>query len=423
MKYRAPRGTQDLLTEAIARWRHVEETFRRVCDCYGYGELRTPAFEQTELFVRSVGEHTDIVSKEMYAVVPSGERGESAEALTLRPEGTAPAIRAYLQHNLPAKEPLNRLYYICSIFRHERPQAGRYRQHHQVGVEAVGAVDPALDAEVIGLALEYLRELGITGQTTRVNSVGCPQCRPVYREALRAALKDRIGRMCGNCQRRYDLNPLRILDCKLEDWDALGEVPDQLDYLCADCRAHFDGVVRTLAALDIEFTRDPRLVRGFDYYTRTAFEITHPMLGAQNALVGGGRYDGLVEELGGPATPAVGFGSGIERVILAAEELAVAANWPLPARRPVFVATLGETARLPGLKLLAELRRAGVPAETDYLGRSVKAQLRQANRVNARAALILGDDEVAREEATLRDLDSGEQRRVPLSQVVDELGR
>jgi histidyl-tRNA synthetase len=413
MKYRAPRGTQDILPEEAARWRHVEETFRRICDVYGYGELRTPVFEQTELFVRSVGEHTDIVSKEMYSVVPSGARGEEAEPLTLRPEGTAPALRAYLQNNMGAAAPLTRVYYLCPIFRHERPQKGRLRQHHQAGVEALGSQDPALDAEVIALALDYLHALGISGEETIVNSVGCQTCRPVYRDALRAALKDRIRSMCENCQRRYDLNPLRILDCKLEDWKALeAVVPDIMDTLCQECADHFRGLTAILEATGVSFRRQARLVRGFDYYTKTAFEITHPLLGAQNSLAGGGRYDGLVEELGGEPTPGVGFGSGIERILLAAQELGVSASWPLETRRPVFVISLGETARAPALQLLAQLRRAGIPADTDYLGRSMKAQMRQANRVQARIALILGDEEAALGEVTWKDLESGEQERI-----------
>lgn len=421
MKYRAPRGTQDVLPAEFPRWRHVEETFRRVCATYGYGELRTPVFEQTELFVRSVGEHTDIVSKEMYSVVPSGARGEDAEPLTLRPEGTAPALRAYVQHNLGAAAPLTKLYYLCPIFRHERPQKGRFRQHHQAGIEVLGSQDPALDAEVIALALDYLGGLGIRDQQTAVNSVGCPTCRPVYRDALRAALKDRIGGMCENCQRRYDTNPLRILDCKFEDWAALGDVPDILDYLCEECGTHFRGVTASLQAMGIEFRREPRLVRGFDYYTKTAFEITHPLIGAQSALAGGGRYDGLVEELGGPPTPGVGFGSGIERILLAAEALGVDRDWPLAQERPVFVITLGEAARPHGVTLLAALRRAGIAADTDYQGRSMKAQMRAANRVNARLALILGEDEIARGEATLKDLDAGEQRAISLADAVNAI--
>jgi len=426
MKYRAPRGTQDLLPEDSPRWRYVENTFRRTCADFGYGEIRTPIFEPVELFVRAVGEHTDIVSKEMYFVSagspeknPDGE-GAEREAFALRPEGTAPALRAYIQHSLGAKSPLTKLFYIAPNFRHERPQSGRLRQHHQTGIEALGSDDPALDAEVIALGLTYLRRVGVTGETTEVNSVGCAACRPAYREALRDALKDRIAGMCGNCQRRYDVNPLRILDCKVEDWDALaGVVPDILDHLCEGCATHFARVQEVLQTLGVEYVRNPRLVRGLDYYVKTSFEITHSGLGAQSTILGGGRYDGLVEELGGEPTPGIGFGCGIERVLLACEALGV--QFPLEEARPVFVVTLGEGARLPGLKLLNDLRQAGVPAQADYQGRSMKAQMRAANRVNAGTVLILGEDEVAQGVVALKDMESGVQETLPASEAIQRL--
>ena len=421
MKYQAPRGTQDVLPEDAPRWRYVECTFRRTCAEFGYAEIRTPMFEQTDLFVRAVGEHTDIVSKEMYTVSAGrGGEDEERESYTLRPEGTAPALRAYLQHSLGAKSPLTKLYYVAPNFRHERPQSGRLRQHHQTGIEALGSEDPALDAEVIVLGLTYLRRLGITGERTEVNSVGCPECRPHYREALKEALRDRIGGMCQNCQRRYETNPLRILDCKLEDWSALeGVVPDILDYLCEGCGGHFAQVQATLQALGVEYVRNKRLVRGLDYYVKTSFEITHGRLGAQSTILGGGRYDGLVEELGGEPTPGIGFGCGIERVLLTCEALGV--EFPVQEQRPVFVVTLGEGARMPGLKLLNDLRQAGIPALADYQGRSMKAQMRAANRANARAALILGEDEVAQGVVGLKDMESGEQQSVPLAEVAGRL--
>lgn len=421
MKYRAPRGTQDLLPEDAPRWRFVEGTFRRTCADFGYEEIRTPMFEPTDLFVRAVGEHTDIVSKEMYSVTagPGGEEAER-ESYTLRPEGTAPALRAYIQHNLGARTPLTRLFYVAPNFRHERPQSGRLRQHHQTGIEALGSDDPALDAEVIALGLTYLHRVGITGEKTEVNSVGCPACRPAYREALRAALADRIGGMCDNCKRRYDVNPLRILDCKVEDWSVLEDVvPDIVDHLCQPCGDHFGKVQETLAALGVDYVRNKRLVRGLDYYVKTSFEITHSGLGAQSTILGGGRYDGLVEELGGDPTPGIGFGCGIERVLLACEALGV--TFPIVPQRPVFVVTLGEGARMPGLKLLNELRQAGIPAQTDYLGRSMKAQMRAANRANARLAVIIGEDEVAQGVVSLKDLDEKGQETVPMSEIISRL--
>ena len=421
MKYRAPRGTHDVLPQETPRWRFLEDTFRRTCAEFGYGEIRTPAFEQTELFVRAVGEHTDIVSKEMYTVAPGSQDGEERESYTLRPEGTAPALRAYIQHSLGAQSPLTKLYYIAPNFRHERPQSGRLRQHHQTGIEALGSEDPGLDAEVIVLGVTYLRRAGVTGEQTEINSVGCPACRPAYREVLKDALRDRLPGMCGNCQRRYDVNPLRILDCKVEDWTALeASLPDILDYLCDGCRNHFAQVEVSLQALGVEYVRNRRLVRGLDYYVKTSFEVTHSGLGAQSTLLGGGRYDGLVEELGGEPTPGIGFGCGIERVLLACE--AVSAELAVPEHRPVFVVTLGEAARLPGLKLLNDLRQAGIPAQIDYQGRSMKAQMRAANRANAGTVLILGEDEIAQGVVALKDMETGTQETLPMTGALERLG-
>jgi histidyl-tRNA synthetase len=418
MKYRLPRGTTDILPDQSLRWRHLERMFREVCALFDYREIRTPVFEHAALFLRAVGQHTDVGGKEMYTFV-AGE-GADAERLALRPEGTAPAMRAIIEHSLLAQSPLIKLYYIAPMFRHERPQAGRYRQHTQCGVEAIGSPDPALDAEVIQLALSYLGRLGITGESVQINTIGCPACRPAFREALRTAVRPKLAELCANCRDRYEHNPLRILDCKVEDWDRLGiELPDTLDYLCEECRAHWDNLLRILDALAIPAVRNPRLVRGLDYYTKTVFEIVHPALGAQSTIVAGGRYDGLMQDVGGDPAPAVGFGSGVERVLLAAEALGV--EWPLTTPQPVFVATLGEAARLPGLKLLAALRATGVPAETDYLGRSLKAQMKQANRLNARAVVILGEDELRQGVATVRDMATSQQENVPLDRVVESV--
>jgi histidyl-tRNA synthetase len=421
MKYRAPRGTQDLLPEDAPRWRFVEGAFRRTCADFGYQEIRTPMFEQTDLFVRAVGEHTDIVSKEMYRVVPTrGPQDREPESFTLRPEGTAPTLRAYIQHSLGSKAPVNKLFYIAPNFRHEAPQSGRLRQHHQTGVEALGSDDPALDAEVIALGLTYLRRVGITGERTEINSVGCPECRPQYKAALVEALRERIGTMCEDCQRRYEVNPLRILDCKREDWSVLEPViPDIVDYLCESCGPHFAKVQETLTALGVEYVRNKRLVRGLDYYVKTSFEITHGGLGAQSTILGGGRYDGLVEELGGDPTPGIGFGCGIERVLLTCEGLGV--ELPVEERRPVFVVTLGDAARMPGLQLLNELRQHGIAAEIDYTGRSMKAQMRAANRANARVALILGEDEVAQGTVGFKDMEGGGQESLSRAEALARL--
>ncbi len=418
MKYRAPRGTSDILPEETPQWRYLEGCFRHVCERFGYHEIRTPVYESAALFLRAVGEHTDVGGKEMYTF--RGGEGEDAERLALRPEGTAPAMRAVIEHSLGAKSPLNKLCYVAPMFRHERPQAGRTRQHTQCGIEAVGSKDPALDAEVIQLALAYLHRMQITGEEVQINTIGCPVCRPAFREAVRAAVRPKLAEMCANCRERYEHNPLRILDCKVEDWERLGiALPDTLDFLCPECRTHWEQLQAILAMLEIPVVRNPRLVRGLNYYTKTVFEIVHPKLGAQSTIVSGGRYDGLVEDLGGEPTPAVGFGCGAERVFLTAAVLGV--QYDLPKVRPVFVATMGEVARPPGLKLLAALRAADVPADTDYLGRSLKAQMKQANRLDARAVVILGEDEVRQGVATVRDLDTSQQESVPLERVIERL--
>lgn len=421
MKYRAPKGTHDVLPEEAPRWRFVERTFRRACAEFGYQELRTPMFENTDLFVRAVGEHTDIVSKEMYTVsARRGEGDDSDNSFTLRPEGTAPALRAFIQHSLGAHSGLNKLYYVAPNFRHEQPQSGRLRQHHQTGIEALGSEDPMLDAEVIALGLTYLRRVGITGEQTEVNTVGCPECRPAYRQALRDALADRIGTMCGNCQNRYEHNPLRILDCKQEDWSKLeAVVPDILDHVCASCREHFTGVLAALEALDVSYVRNKRLVRGLDYYVKTSFEVTHGGLGAQSTILGGGRYDGLVEELGGDPTPGIGFGCGIERVLLTAEALGM--EFPTDEPRPAFVVAMSPEARLPAARLANRLRQEGLPAQLDYLSRAWRKQMREASRVNARAMLILGEGELAAGTVVVKDMDTSEQQTVADANVVETL--
>lgn len=422
-RYRAPRGLHDLLPDQAPAWRFVEESFRQVCELYGFAEIRTPAFESADLFIRAVGEHTDIISKEMYGVAPlSGTREADSERLALRPEGTAPALRAYLEHSLGAASPLTRLYYIGPIFRHERPQAGRLRQHHQVGVEALGSEDPGLDAEIIQMGVRFLRGLGVTGEEVQVNSVGCGECRPSYREALRGALVDLLPGMCEDCNRRYETNPMRILDCKVEEWGRLlPRIPDILDHLCDACAAHHSGLSKALELLGVEFVRSPRLVRGFDYYVRTAFEITHSGLGAQSTVIGGGRYDGLVEELGGPPTPGIGFGCGIERVLMICES--IRAELPSPSGMEAYVVALAPEAREPALRLVSDLRAAGVRADRDAQARSVKAQMRSANRSGASVVLLIGEDELSRGDVTLKEMATGEQQSVPAAGIVAAVAR
>lgn len=426
MRYTAPPYMHDVLPCAspkdawlhAARWRAVERTFREVCRQYGYREIRTPVMESTELFTRSIGEGTDIVSKEMFTFTDRGGR-----SMTLRPEGTAPVVRAYLEHKLALEHPVLKVYYIETIYRYERGQRGRYREHQQTGVEVLGVQDPAVDAEVLTLAMEFYRRLGITETELRLNSVGCPACRPAYREALIEFARPRLDRMSEDNRSRFAINPLRMLDSKDErDRRALADAPKLLDHLCEDCRAHFETLQGYLRLLDVRFTLDMNLVRGFDYYTKTAFEIVSPQLGAQNVIGGGGRYDGLVEECGGPPTPGIGFGIGTERCLLVLDQLGV--QLPLEDERPTaFVATHGQAARPIAVRLLHDLRRAGIASEMDYTGRSLKAQMRQADKSGARYVLILGEDEVQRGVVALKEMTGGAaQRTVPLGEIVGALG-
>jgi len=409
------RGAPDILPDEVERWQHVEQVARRILHNYGYQELRTPIFERTELFVRGIGEGTDIVEKEMYTFTD-----RSGGSLTLRPEGTAPVVRAYLEHNLRARAPLVKVYYIGPMFRHERPQAGRYRQFYQIGVEAIGSDHPALDAEQLALLDHLFEELEIQSLELHLNSIGDRACRPLFKERFTAYMQARAQELCDDCHLRLRRNPLRILDCKNEACQKVAEeAPRPIHYLCKGCANHFQHLESLLQLLKVDYILNDRLVRGLDYYTRTTFEFVNPKLGAQNALAGGGRYDGLAEELGGPPTPAIGFAIGLERVVgsLAVEEPSA----PLPPFAGIFMTTLGEEAFRSGLLLMQELRQKGLKADISFEGRSLKGQLRQANKERFRYCLILGDEELQRHEAILRDMAKGEQERIPLSQVMERL--
>jgi histidyl-tRNA synthetase len=414
-QYVAPRGTNDVLPADSPKWQYVEEKFRELCARYGYAELRTPTFEHTELFTRNLGEATDVVSKEMYTFEDRGGR-----SVTLRPEGTAPAIRAYVESNLGAVLPINKMYYIGRIFRYERPQAGRYREHTQLGAEAVGSVDPALDAEVISLAANFYKSIGINEFELRINSIGCPNCRPNYREALVNFAREKLDKLCPSCNQRYASNPMRMLDCKSPECQAvLLDAPKLTDHLDEDCAGHFAKVKGYLDDLGIAYKLDPRLVRGFDYYTKTAFEFTSGELGAQNAIGGGGRYDNLVEEMGGQPTPAIGFGLGLERLMLTLQGLGV--ELPIKTGLDAFIAVMGDEARVAAVKLLAELRGSGLRVDMDYTGRSLKAQMKLADKLGARYAVILGEEEVKTSVATLRDMSSSDQRSVAFADLTEAL--
>jgi len=408
--YKAPRGTADILPEEQSCWRFVEDRAIALCQLYGYQRLDTPAFEDSQLFTRSIGEGTDIVTKEMYTF-----KDRSGNVLALRPEGTAPVCRSYLEHgmgNLP--QPV-KLYYLAAIFRYERPQAGRYRQHYQFGFEAIGDADPALDAEVVEMAWQFFNLLGLGGLYLYLNSIGCKICRPKYLESLKRYYSAHLDGLCSDCKTRFEKNPLRLLDCKKPSCYGVADAaPKSTDYLCRECKAHFEAVLGYLDALRLPFDLNHRLVRGLDYYTKTVFEI-QPLgeEGAQSALGGGGRYDDLIEELGGKVTPAIGFAAGMERIVLNLKRQKI----PVTNLQttPVFIVHLGNEAKLEAVKLVSTLRKDGIAAIMSAGDRSLKGQLRQANGLGSSYAAIIGEDEVKSSAATLRNMMTGEQKTVSLA--------
>ena len=406
----AIRGTHDILPGEVERWQRVEAVSRRLFERYGYAEVRTPIIEREELFAKGTGETTDIVQKEMYAFTDKG-----GERITLRPEATPSLVRAFVEHSLEQAMASPKIYLFGPMFRYERPQKGRYRQFHQLDVEVFGVSDPAVDAEVVDLAWALVGELEIANAELVMNSVGCPACRPAFGEALIKALGEDVAKLCGDCQRRAGMNPLRIFDCKVpQDQPIIDALPHSVDYLCDACRGHFAAVERHLGMYGIPYRVSPRLVRGLDYYTRTTFEILAGNIGAQNAILGGGRYDGLVKQLGGPDRVGIGFAAGIERLVLAMPDGARDHG-----RRPLFVAAMGEPARESALALLRDLRRAGLEAHMEYEGRSIKSQMKRADRLKAAFALILGDDALAAGVVSVKDMTKGDQARVSRDAVVD----
>lgn len=408
----APAGVEDILPEDIPAWRHLEESARELCERYGYQEIRLPLLEYTSLFVRSVGEATDIVEKQMYTF-----KGEDEQSLSLRPELTASVVRACLEHNLFKKKPFWKLFYLGPVFRHERPQKGRMRQFHQIGVEALGSHDPLLDAETIELACRIFQAAGIGSVEVRLNSIGCASCRDPYREKLKGALGPHRSRLCENCQRRFDRNIFRIFDCKNEPCQKLArEAPRVHENVCQKCAGDFAAVEAALAAAGLPFERDFTLVRGLDYYTRTVYEFAAPGLGAQNAIGAGGRYNDLVAELGGEPTGAVGFALGIERILLAAK---AASEKGHPEAPPVlaYIVSVDSSLRGKAFEILGGLRRSGISADMDYEGRSLKAQFRQADRLGARCAVIAGLEEMSRGVVKLRDMRKATETVCPLDLV------
>lgn len=413
MAFQKPTGTQDLLPGTVERWQYVEQKARDLCRRFHYREIRTPIFEQTELFVRGVGETTDIVEKEMYTFRDKGDR-----SMTLRPEGTAGVVRSFVENKLYGEPDMSKLYYIGPMFRYERPQAGRQRQFHQFGVEVFGAEDPSIDAEVIALGYQFYAEIGLKDVKVEINSVGNPASRAAYRLKLLDFLNPLRDKLCKDCQSRIERNPLRVLDCKT-DQAYFADAPSILDSLDEECTAHFQKVLQYLQAMEIPFVVNTRLVRGLDYYTHTAFEYKAQGIGAIDTIGGGGRYNGLVGDVGGPDQPGIGLGIGLERVLLILEKQE--ASLPLVNPLDVYIIALGEQAEQEAVKLLFDLRKRGVAAEKDYLGRKMKAQMKSADRMQARYTAILGEDELARGEIALKSMATGEQRFVPLARLADEL--
>ncbi len=414
MDIKAVRGVKDILPGEVEKWQFVERVAREVFEGYGYAEIKVPIFEHTSLFARSIGETTDIVEKEMYSFEDQGH-----EKLTLRPEATAGICRAYIEHNLYQQPGFVKLYCIGPMFRYERPQAGRFRQFYQIDVEAIGEVSAVVDAEVVTMLMTFLRRLGLQKLELRLNSLGDAVCRPRYREALLAYIRTHLSQLCQECQRRYERNPLRVLDCKKEGCRAvMRDAPQTVAYLCEPCRQHFDTVTELLGAVGIAYVLDPKLVRGLDYYTRTTFEVIAETLGAQNSVTGGGRYDGLIEEIGGPPTPGIGFAIGFERLVTLLEHTGVSVPEPHPH---VFVAPLGTAALREAFVLVERLRGVGLQAEMGYDDKSLKSQLRRANKLGAAFALMLGERELAAGKVTLRDMQGGAQEEVGLREVVSYL--
>ena len=404
---RSVKGTQDILPDQSSRWQDLELTIQKIMDRYGYKEIRTPAFENTEVFLRGVGQETDIVSKEMYSWTDQGGNN-----LTLKPELTAPVVRSFIQHNLGQINSINKLYYIDSLFRRERPQKGRYREFHQFGVEVFGSEYPEVDVEVIALATYVFNNMGLENLTLNLNSIGSPECRKNYRDAIKDFLEPHFDDLSKTSQDRYNNNPLRILDSKSPDEkELLKGAPDISDYWTSDDKSHFDEVCNLLKKIKIDYQLSPNLVRGLDYYTRTTFEITSNELGAQNAICGGGRYDELVKKLGGKPTPGIGFAAGIERLLLASP------SENKPENIQIYIVGLGDSVRATLITLAENLRKNNFKTSFDYLRRSMKAQMREANKLGARYAIILGEDELKDKSVIIKDLSTSDQEKIALDLV------
>ena len=409
------RGFNDILPPETNIWQHIEKEAREIFETYGFSEIRVPIVEKTGLFSRSIGETTDIVEKEMYTF--ADRHGES---ITLRPEGTAPVVRAYIEHKLYANDPVAKLYYLGPMFRYERPQKGRFRQFYQIGAEVFGIDDPMVDAETLEMLVSFFQRLGLEGISLQINSLGCKECRPLYKEKLLNFLQDKKSQLCQDCQRRFEINPLRTLDCKSQGCiEITSNVPSILDSICEECKDHFEKVREYLELSQITFLLNPKMVRGLDYYIRTTFEVTALGLGSQNAVAAGGRYDGLVKSLYGPDVPGFGFAIGMERLVMLLKDRGQGSG--SRSQQLVFMAMLGERAEKEGIGLMKRLRSHGIKIERDYGSKSIKSQMKRADKLGAELVLILGDNELASGDIIIKNMQSGEQEKIPLNKVEERL--
>ncbi len=416
MLSKAPRGTKDITPKDVYKWHYVEKKFREICALYGYEEIRTPIFEHTEVFARSVGDTTDVVQKEMYSFTDRGDR-----QLSLKPEGTAGVIRSFIENKMYADTQPTKLYYITPCFRYERPQAGRQRQFHQFGIEVLGSDGPSVDAEVISLAVQFFNEMGLKNLSVNINSVGCPKCREEYNRKLKEYLDQKVDVLCETCLERKDKNPMRVIDCKNPQCkENLQDIPFMIDHLCDDCKEHFEKLQTYLKEMDINYVVDKTIVRGLDYYKKTAFEIISNDIGSQSTVCGGGRYDGLVEMLGGPkGISGIGFGLGVERLLLTLENNNIEIK--NPKSTDIYIATIGDAAKTKSFKLIKDLRANHISADNDHLDKSLKAQFKYSDKLNAKYTVVIGDDELANDTATLKNMQTSEQTTIKLSELVDEL--
>jgi len=410
IEMQAPKGTKDVTPQESYKWQYIEGLIRDICAKYGFREARTPVFEHTEVFLRGIGDTTDVVQKEMYTFEDKGGR-----SITLKPEGTAGMVRMFVEHAYFNDPQPTKVYYLtCPVFRYENPQAGRLREHHQFGVEIFGASKASADAECVSIALELFEKVGVKDLEVHINSIGCPNCRPQYHAALKAYLKEHYDSLCPTCKTRYEKNPLRALDCKEPGCKAIAKnAPVIIEHLCDDCKAHMAEFEACLKAMGVTYSIDPYIVRGLDYYTRTVFEIISNHIGSQGTVCGGGRYNGLIEQLGGPDMPAMGFGLGLERLLMVAESQGI--ELPKPTLYDIYIATMGDQARLKGFELAFGLRKMGFKAECDHVGRSIKAQFKYAGKLGVRYVAVLGENELNEGKIKVKDMEKGEEITLDLT--------